>query len=94
MALGHLACDRILGMPEETKEGEEKYQFAIFQDYRGLWRWNLVDHTGQRIAQAKYGHAAFAGAFGDAEFERKERNLDAAIHDERGSVISPGLPNR
>jgi hypothetical protein len=77
------------GLPsptEQPRQGTEErplpssqFIFQIFTDLRGLYRWLLVDQSGQRIGQSRYGFAALAGARRDAERARQGEYAAARI---------------
>ena len=53
--------------------------FQIFTDFRGMYRWLLVDASGQRIGQSRHAYAAVASAWRDAEGTRAEEYPTALI---------------
>jgi hypothetical protein len=55
------------------------FVFQIFTDFRGMYRWLLVDASGERIRQSRHGFAVLAGAWRDAEGARLGRYAEARI---------------
>jgi hypothetical protein len=55
------------------------FVFQIFTDVRGLYRWLLVDATGERIGRSRHGFAVLAGAWRDAEGEQQGQYSTARI---------------
>lgn len=43
------------------------FTFQIFIDFRGMYRWLLLDGRGERVRQSRHGFAGLAGAYRDAE---------------------------
>jgi hypothetical protein len=53
----------------------ETFQYQIYQDWGGLYRWDFRSPDGSRLAAGRYGHAAHAGAYRDAQHDRHRRGL-------------------
>lgn len=55
------------------------FVFQIFTDFRGKYRWLLVDASGQRVRQSRFGFAVLAAAWRDAEAAKQGTYASARI---------------
>jgi hypothetical protein len=84
---GHQGNGSVESLSSQHKGSEMSvhYTFRIFRDWRGMYRWMLIDQGGKRLLASRFGFAALAGAFRDVEVERaKGEYASAGVRDETG----------
>ena len=55
------------------------FVFQIFVDFRGMYRWLLMDGAGQRVSESRHGFAGLAAAWRDADDARAGEYAAARI---------------
>lgn len=59
------------------------FVFQIFIDFRGMYRWLLLDDAGHRIRQSRHGFGGLAAAWRDADAARELEYASARIDSPR-----------
>lgn len=89
MAIDPLGSERILSpsvAPQAREEvtstmpaAQSPFTFQIFIDFRGMYRWLLLDSAGHQVERSRHGFAGLAAAWRDAESTREREYVDARI---------------